>query len=96
MTQQTQERLRELRLPAMETEYRRQREFPATESLGFDERLALLVDAEWTARQNKKLSRLIKAATLRESTACLEELDYAAGRNVDKATVARLADCSGL
>jgi DNA replication protein DnaC len=96
MIQQTQERFKELRLPAMEQEYRRQWDLPVTESLGFDERLALLVEAEWTARQNKKLSRLFKAASLRENSACLEELDYAACRNVDKATVARLADCSGL
>jgi DNA replication protein DnaC len=77
----------------MEMEYRRQAELPASAELPFDERLALLVDAEYRARQNKKLARLIKTACLRESSACLEELDYAASRKLDKAAVARLSDC---
>jgi DNA replication protein DnaC len=93
MTQQTLALLKELRLPVMEAEYRRQLELPASAELPFDERLALLVDAEYRSRQNKKLSRLIKAACLRESSACLEELDYSASRKLEKAAVARLSDC---
>jgi DNA replication protein DnaC len=93
MTQQTLALLKELRLSVMEGEYRRQTELPASAELSFDERLALLVDAEYRSRQNKKLARLIKAAYLREPSACLEELDYSAGRKLEKAAVARLSDC---
>jgi DNA replication protein DnaC len=93
MIQQTLSILKELRLPVMEAEYRRQIELPASGELSFDERLSLLVDAEWRAKQNKKLLRLIKTACLREPMACLEELDYSASRKLDKSAIARLSDC---
>jgi DNA replication protein DnaC len=93
MIPQTLENLKALRLSVMEREYRRQQELPATASLPFDERFALLVDAEYRGRQNKKLERLLKMADLRDRTASLEELDYGPARHLDKAQVARLADC---
>jgi len=93
MIQQTCQWLRELHLPVMKNAYSGQVELPACESLGFDERFALLVQAEWESRKEKKLLRLLKAACLRDSGACLEELDYKPGRNLEKSKVAPLADC---
>ena len=93
MTQQTCALLRELRLSAMERAYRNQCELPASSALSFDERLALLVQAEWENRRDKRLERLLKAAGLRAPGACLEELSFQAGRNLEKSAVARLADC---
>lgn len=87
------EKLRELRLPAMVAEYRRQMELPASQSLSFDDRLAMMVDAECLARFNKRLKRLIRQANLRESGACLEDLNYDPRREIDKNLVARLSDC---
>jgi len=43
MTQQNCQWLRELHLPAMEKAYSRQLELPASDALGFNERLALLL-----------------------------------------------------
>jgi DNA replication protein DnaC len=77
----------------MEKAYSGQAERPASSSLGFDERFALLVQAERESRREKKLTRLLKAADLRDKNACLEELDYKAGRNLEKSQVANLADC---
>jgi len=94
MLNQTLEKLSAMRLPVMEQELRRQTELPAMRELSFEERLSLLVDAEWLARQNNKLSRLRKAATLRDPEACLEDVDYAPARKIDRAQVARLSDCS--
>jgi len=93
MTQQTCLWLRELRLPAMEKAYARQLELPACDALGFDERLALLLQAELESRNNKKLSRLLKAANLKDKNACLEEIDFEKSRNINKSLVANLADC---
>ena len=93
MIQQTRQWLRELHLPAMEKAYSGQAEHPASQALGFDERFALLVQAERESRREKKLSRLLKAACLRDKGACLEELDYKAGRNLEKAAVADLSGC---
>lgn len=55
MMNQTLEKLRSMRLTVMEQEFRRQMELPAMRSLSFEERLSMLVDAEWLFRQNKKL-----------------------------------------
>jgi DNA replication protein DnaC len=93
MIQQTCQWLRELHLPAMEKAYSGQVELPACQSLGFDERFALLVQAEWESRKEKKLCRLLKAACLRDCGASLEELDYRPGRNLEKSLVANLAGC---
>jgi len=60
MVNQTLENLTLLRLGTMVKEYRRQSELPAMSELTFDERLAMLVDAEWLERKNRKLARLIR------------------------------------
>jgi DNA replication protein DnaC len=93
MIQQTRQLLRELRLPAMEQAYKGQAELPAFSAIGFDERFALLVQAEWEKRRENKLTRLLKTANLRDKNACLEELDYQTGRNLEKSQVANLSDC---
>jgi len=94
MIQQTLGYLKEMRLSVMEAEYRRQNELGAWTDLSFEEKMSLLVDAEWRERKNKKLHRLLKSAHLREVGACLEEIDYGGGRGIDKGQVARLSDCA--
>jgi DNA replication protein DnaC len=93
MIQQTQQHLRELYLSAMEKAYVQQLELPASATLSFDERLAILVQAEVESRRNKKLARLLKYANLRDKGACLEDLDLSKSRNIDKSLIANLADC---
>ena len=77
----------------MGKEYRRQMELPATAALSFDERFAMMVDVEWLAKANNRLQKLLREANLRERAAHLEDLNYDARRNLDKATIGRLADC---
>jgi DNA replication protein DnaC len=93
MNNQTALKMMEMRLGVMEKEYRRQLELPSMNNLAFDERLAMLVDAEWLSRQENRLKRLIKAANLRESAACLQDIDYNPRRKLDKSEIARLSDC---
>jgi DNA replication protein DnaC len=91
LDQPTHEQLSELRLHGLARAWRAQQEDPKMSELGFDERLALLVDAEWTARQNKRLERLLREAQLRIAGACVEDIDYAKERRLDKALVRQLA-----
>jgi DNA replication protein DnaC len=91
---QTLEQLSYMHLGVMAKEYRRQTELPAMTELGFEERLSMMVDAEWISRQNRKLGRLLKAANLRHPGACLEEVDYAPARKLERAVIARLSDLS--
>jgi len=93
MIQQTCQWLRELYMPGMEKAYKSQVELPASNALGFDERIALLVQAEVESRREKKLMRLLKEAKLRDTGACLEEVDYKAGRNLEQSMVVQLGDC---
>ena len=94
MTNQTLSKLAEMRLNTMGEELVRQMELPAMAALSFEERFGLVVDAEWRSRHNAKIDRLLKSAKLRCSSACLEDIDFSAERNLDKALVARLSDMS--
>ncbi len=94
MINQTLDKLASMRLRAMQEEYQRQIELPANAALPFDERFAMIVDAQWLAKANKRLKRLLREANLREPSANLEDINYAPSRNLDKSTIARLADCS--
>jgi DNA replication protein DnaC len=91
LMQPTLEQLNELRLYALARAWQAQHEDPSTDDLGFDDRLALLVEAEWTDRQNKRLSRLLREAKLRIAGACLEDLEYAKERKLERPLMRQLA-----
>jgi DNA replication protein DnaC len=90
LTQQTLTQLRDLKLRAMAEGYERQLSQPTTHNIGFDERLALLVEAEVSARDTRRLQRLIKAAKLPDFP-LIEDTDYRPGRGLDKSLIASLA-----
>jgi DNA replication protein DnaC len=91
LTEPTREKLVALRLDAFAAAWQAQQQEAASDDLGFDERLALLVDAECLARDTKRLERTLREAKLRLSHACLEDVDYAARRELDKPLVRQLA-----
>lgn len=63
----------------------------AAAELDFDARLALLVQREVDWRDDKRLTRLLKAAHLKVSGACLEDIDWRASRGLNRDLVAELA-----
>lgn len=93
MINQTLDKLSSMKLRAMEQEYRRQVELPANATLSFDDRLAMMVDAEWLAKANNRLQRFLREASLREQAATLEDMSFDVRRCLDKAAIGRLADC---
>lgn len=80
-----------LRLRAMAEAYRAQLQDPAMMALSFDERLALLVEAEHLARQHRLLDRRLKEANLRIPQACLEDVRTDGGRGVERRLLRALA-----
>ena len=62
----------------------------ASVQLSFLERLALLVDQQWSWRENQALARRLKAAKLK-APACVEDIDYRAPRSLDKTALRALA-----
>ena len=93
LTDPTLEKLKALRLDAFAAAWQAHQQDPGMTDLSFDERLALLVDAEWLARENKRLTTALREAKLRLSQACVEGIDYAPRRELDKALVRQLATC---
>jgi DNA replication protein DnaC len=91
--EQTVEKLRALCLYAFAAAWLEQQSRPDVTKLAFDERIALLIDAEWLARENKRLVRALREAKLKLSNACIEDIDYAAKRELDKSVVRQLASC---
>jgi DNA replication protein DnaC len=91
MTEPTIDKLRGLKLYAMTAAWLAQRAEASMAELSFDERLALLVDAETLARDNKRLQKLLRDAKLRIPSACIEDLDLNAKRDLDRALVRQLA-----
>lgn len=93
LNQPTLHKLYALRLAAMAEAWEAQQRDPALQELGFDERLGLLVEAEHLARENRRIQRNLKKATLRESAACLEDVRTGAKRGIERAQVQQLATC---
>jgi DNA replication protein DnaC len=82
MNQQTMEKLRGLRLRGMAEAYRQQMENPDVSALGFDERLGLLVDQQWTWRENNAMQRRLKTSRL-DTEPCVEDINYRYPRQLD-------------
>lgn len=60
-------------------------------SLSFEERLYHLFEAEIIQRDNKRIKRVLQAATLKDKTASLDQIEYLPKRNLDKSVIISLA-----
>ena len=90
----TLECLKAMRLSAMAAELKNQTEDSATfAQLGFEDRIALIVDAEWNRRQANKLKRYINTARFSIPSAAIEDIEYFEDRHLDKAQILRFATC---
>jgi len=87
---QTVEKLKQMRISAMAELHLQHIKNNQLNNLTPDEYLTLLTDHEWEERQNKKIQRLIKQAGFRQK-ATLADIDYNAGRTLDKNMFQRLA-----
>ncbi len=90
LNEPTLEKLRGLHLAAMATTWVTQREDPRSAEIDFDTRFGMLVDAEVTARDNKRLERALREAKLRIPQACLEDIDCSPKRELDRTAVRQL------
>jgi DNA replication protein DnaC len=87
------EKLKAMRLDAMASLWKEQASKPDFHQLAFDERFGMLVDAEWLHRENKRTATSLRDAKLRLTSACVEDIDYPAYRELDRAQVRQLATC---
>lgn len=91
LTSQTIEGLHALRLPAMAAGLAEQAASPAHQGLSFEERLGLLVDRELAEREDRRMTRYLKAAKLR-TNAVVEDIDFRARRGLERPVVVGLAE----
>ncbi len=89
---QTIEQLHALRLEAMAEALRRQCESAEYRQLSFEERLSMMIDAEVTERENRRLSRYFKQAHLR-ADAMIEDVDFTHRRGLERGELLSLAEC---
>ena len=86
------ERLRTLGLAAMADTFLQMQLDPAAAELSREDWLGLLLEREVTARDNKRLSRRLSQARLRQN-ALVEDTDFRAPRGLDRALFHQLAGC---
>ena len=87
-------KLREIHMGVMAEQLSAQLEDPQFRNVPFEDRLAMLVDAEWSARKSNRLTGLIKKASYADTQASVENIEYIAERHLDREQILRLASCS--
>ena len=91
--EETLTKLVEMRLASMALAVRELMETSPGHQLSFEEKLGIVVDREWTERDNRRLSRRLKDAKL-ASRASLDNVLCDPERGIDKAVMRQLASCS--
>lgn len=92
LNEQTLDKLHRLKLFGMAAAFQEQLQQSALEDLSFAERFGLLVDRQWTFREDCRMKRLLKNAKLKLS-ACAEDIDYKTPRGIDKSVLMNLLSC---
>lgn len=83
-----------MRLTAMASAFRDQINSPSMDNLSFEERMGILTDIEWTSRRNNRLKKIIYAARFDQGQAHVGDINYSVRRNLNPATISKLASCS--
>jgi len=94
LTQQTLDKMHEMKLAAMAEAFEHQLGAGEHAKLSFEERVGLLVDTEWTAREQRKLTRRMRAAKPRYREASLEDVDFKRPRGLNRQLVLSLGSGS--
>jgi len=89
----TMNKLYEMKLSSFARAYRTQEEDTSFSALSFDERLSLLVDAEWDARRINRRTRLLRSAGFSIHEANIADVRYDADRNLSKDKIEELTQC---
>ena len=92
LIEQTLDKLNAMKLGAMADAFQQQLQTDEAAALGFEERFGLLVDAESTAREQRKLARRLHTAKLRYP-ASLEAVDFTHPRRLNRQQVLTLGAC---
>lgn len=91
MKQEVYEKLRDMRLPIMAEEYKKQSETPDTQAMSFDDRFEIMVTNEYDSRINHTIERYIKSAKFYDSNANIQDINYKPDREIDRGMIEELS-----
>jgi DNA replication protein DnaC len=95
LDEQTHKKLVDMKLHGMAHAFQQYLDERGTDKMSFEERFGLMVDREFTERQQRRLTRRLSMAKLREQ-ACIEDIDYRHPRGLDRSVIQRLTTCQWL
>lgn len=94
LTEEDFDLFRQFRVKAMGDKLREMVDDPSYDEMTFEERMKVLIDAEASARRDRKVAKLVREARFKLSSACVEDVLYLKGRKLSKDRVLRWAECS--
>ena len=94
LTEEHFELFKKFRVKAMGDKLREMVEDEGYDGFTFEEKMVMLVEAEESARRERKVAKLVKEAGFKDASACVEDLLYLPGRTLSKDRMARYAECS--
>ena len=77
-------KLVEMRMTPMADAFRAQLRDPSIREISFEDRFALMVDAEYNSRKTNRLKRLIMDASFDQPEAYIGDINYVSGRKLDR------------
>ena len=93
LTEEDFARFTEFRIRAMGERLREMCEDEAYDSWSFEEKVKEMIDAEVAARRDRKVTKLVRQASFKDPSACVEDVIYLPERKLSKDRVVRLAEC---
>lgn len=90
LQQPMREKLQALKLGGMIEALEQQEQDEGARELSFLDRLALLIDQQWTWHQNQVLARRLRSSRLKGSP-CVENIDYRTERGLNRTVIRALA-----
>jgi DNA replication protein DnaC len=90
--EQTFDKLYRMKLHGLAQALEEQLRQPDSAGLSFEERLAMLVDAQWLWRENRSLATRLRNAKLKQP-ASIEDINFRHSRQLDRGVLRSLAGC---
>lgn len=88
--EQTIDKLAQMKLYGMANSLKERISRPDHGDISASDFVGLLVDDEWTDRQNRKLTSRLKQARFKDGSACIENIDYKTSRGLKKVQLLEL------
>jgi len=92
MNEITTTKMKQMKLYGMHNAFKTAIESGKTDHYTLDQFIAMLIDAEWDERHNRRIERSIKNARFHYKSN-IESLNFEVSRNLDRTLILRLADC---